>query len=149
MNIKKTIFTCACIFISIFNSYLYFEQPIALSEEEPNPQQMASNQVVQVNFEAEIMELKLLENVERLPIKQYKVALMDKNPKWSLILKVLPHEYKIPFPPGINECLIGDPKIVFGVPAEQVSGKYNFSYNWYINTSGTSAVSDFKAVKIR
>ncbi|MEW6008680.1 MAG: hypothetical protein AB1629_03510 [Candidatus Omnitrophota bacterium] len=107
---------------------------------------MASNQVIQVHFDAKVIELN---RMERSPLSGEEGYIMDADPKWKLVLEVLPHMQKIPFQPGIRTCYIGDPELVFGVSAKHVSGKYRFSYTWNVDVSGKPEFTDFKATKIK
>jgi len=70
---------------------------------------------------------------------------IDPEPQWEVKLAVLPHSKKTPFQPGDRLCYISDVTSVFGTPADQVSGDYNFAFIWNINVPEKPEFENFKA----
>ena len=106
-------------------------------------QQMASNQTISCDFIAEVRSIESMEPEEK--IKGY---VIDEDPKWTVELKVLPHEKKIPFQPSVRRCYIANVEKVFGSPREEVAGTYQFTYTWNVDVPGRPEFENFKAEKI-
>ena len=106
-------------------------------------QQRASNQSISCSFVAEVLSI-----VPMGPEVKIKGYVIDKDPNWTVELKVFPHERKIPFSPGIRRCSIADVEKVFGSPRKDVSGTYQFTYIYNVDVPGKPPFENFKARRI-
>jgi hypothetical protein len=104
---------------------------------------IGSNQTLECSFSAEVVTISPIEQVPAS--NQLKGYLIDKNPKWEITLKVLPHASKIPFQPGMRRCYVASIEEVFGVDKDQVCGEYHFTYTWNVDVPGKPEFENFKA----
>ncbi|MHB8903384.1 MAG: hypothetical protein ACYC6Y_31865, partial [Thermoguttaceae bacterium] len=103
-----------------------------------NTRALASGQSIPCAFDAEVIRVAPC----KAPLRGY---VIDDDPRWIVELEVLPHEMKIPFPPGRQECYVADAQAVFGEKPEGVSGAYRFSYTWNIDVPGKPQFENFRA----
>lgn len=105
-------------------------------------QAMASGQSIECVFDAKVVRVAPGEAGPRGYV-------IDPNPRWVVELDVLSHDkQKTPFAPGRWNCYIADTQSVFGVPPENVSGVYRFSYTWNVDVPGKPEFEEFRAVRV-
>jgi hypothetical protein len=111
-------------------------------------QTAASNQSIPCTFAAKVLRISPIVypsgRSRAIDFKQHGYVI-DPEPQWEVKLAVVPHSKKTPFQHGERLFYISDVTSVFGTPADQVSGDYNFAFTWNINVPEKPEFENFKA----
>ncbi len=113
-------------------------------------QAMASNQSIRCAFSAEVLRLsRIVAPSGRSQAVDFETFghVIDPDPHWEVKLAVQAHSKKIPFQSGERLCYISNVESVFGVPADQVAGHYDFTFTWNIAVPTKPEFENFKAHK--
>lgn len=108
---------------------------------------MGSNQTIKCVFTAEVVQVAQL-TAPLPPESRRHGYTIDPEPKWEVTLRVDDHHQKIPFQPGTRKCWIADIGTVFETSADNVKGRYEFTFTWNVSVPGRGEFEEFKARKM-